>query len=202
MIIKEKYKAEFSTCSGPSMYPTLRNGDGLKLEKYKNRKDIQKGDIIVYPHPEKNFDVVHRIINFAGTNIITRGDNNNKIDPYFVTYEDIIGKVISARRKAKTIHLKNGPHGYLIHKLMLFRRFTVRNFFFPLRVLSSATAKLQIFNFLDPLIKTRKIIIKSNNSEKTLLVYKNSVIGKKMSEENDWKIKFPYKFFINKRKLQ
>ena len=62
--IKEKYKSAFSTCSGPSMYPTLRNGDGLVLEKIKSYDEFRIGDIITYPHPDpvKNFDVVHRII--------------------------------------------------------------------------------------------------------------------------------------------
>jgi signal peptidase I len=201
---QEKFKPEFSTCSGPSMYPTLRGGDGLVLKKYKSNADLKIGDIIVYPHPEpnKNFDVVHRIIKLTEKGVVTRGDNNNKIDPYLVVYENISGWVYAAKRKNKTIYLLNGKKGYILHRLMLFRKYVVYPMIKPLRLLSALIASSKILNIFHSQIKTKIVTLTKNNKKELLLLYKGKVIGRKKSiVDSNWKIKFPYKFFIDKEKL-
>jgi len=104
------------------MHPTLRGGDGLDLYIYRNPDELRVGDVIVYPHPFGTVDVVHRIIEIKPDGVITRGDNNNKIDPYTVQFKDIIGKVLAAKRKDRLMQIKGGKTGFCIHKLMLFRK--------------------------------------------------------------------------------
>ena len=58
---------------GPSMYPTLKPGDGLDLYTYNEPAEICVGDVIVYPHPFGTVDVVHRIIKIRHDGVITRG---------------------------------------------------------------------------------------------------------------------------------
>ena len=201
--VKEKYKSVFSTCSGPSMYPTLRNGDGLVLEKFKSFDEIIVGDIITYPHPDpaKSFDVVHRIIKIEEEGVITRGDNNNKVDPYLVRFEDIKGKVNAVKRNNKVVNLKNGSLGYLVHRIMLFRKL-LAPILKPLRWFSAVIEESKVFNFLNSLIQIEKIEVKKKGIKEVLLIYNGKVVGKKNVEKgNRWDIKFPYKYFIDKRKI-
>ncbi len=136
----EKMKSKYSTCIGPSMYPTLQPGDGIELYTYKNPTEIRVGDVIVYPHPKGTVDVVHRIIGINPEGVLTRGDNNNKIDPYTIKFKDIIGKVIAARRRTRLISIRGGRTGFLIHKLMLFRKYVLPWALLPFRTVSNGMA--------------------------------------------------------------
>ncbi|MCP4177600.1 MAG: signal peptidase I [bacterium] len=198
----DKYKSKFNTCVGPSMFPTLRSGDGLIMYNYKNRREIRVGDIILYPHPEKPFDVVHRIIKKLDTGVVTRGDNNNKIDPYIIKYEDVIGKVISAKRKNTTIQMKSGTIGYILHKFLIYKKCTKPYIITPLSFISCKITDLKILNFAHSFFNVQIISIKRNNIESHILKYKNKPIGQKSSStDNKWQIRFPYKLFINRNKL-
>ena len=197
----EKVKSRYSTCTGPSMYPTLRLGDGLELSTYSNNAETRVGDVIVYPHPDKPMDVVHRIIKIKPEGVITRGDNNNKIDPYVVKYDDIAGKVIAAKRKNRLIHIKAGKVGFCIHKIMLFRKYFVLYVLAPLRFVSKILAESKILNIFDFLFKPKVIYVKRNNQIKKILVVGNKAIGKQLVESGEWQIRFPYKYFISKNNL-
>ena len=58
----EQTKPGWTTCSGPSMYPTLKPGDGIILDTGRCPAVFRRGDVIVYSHPVAATDVVHRII--------------------------------------------------------------------------------------------------------------------------------------------
>ena len=197
----EKIKSRYSTCTGPSMYPTLRPGDGLDLYNYKNTAEIRVGDVIVYPHPDKPVDVVHRIIKIKPEGVTTRGDNNNKIDPYVVGYDDIAGKVIAAKRKTRLIHIKAGKTGFRIHKIMLFRKYFMLYGLAPLRFVSNIIAESKILNIFNFLFKTRVIYVKRNNQSAAILVAGKKAIGKQLVESGEWQIRFPYKYFIDTGRL-
>ncbi|HJO93527.1 MAG TPA: signal peptidase I [Victivallales bacterium] len=198
----DNYKSKFNTCVGPSMFPTLKSGDGLVIYDYISQKEMKVGDIILYPHPEKPFDVVHRIIKKLDSGVITRGDNNNKIDPYVIKYEDVIGKVISAKRKSTTIQMKSGRIGYILHRLLIYKKFSKPYIISPLSFVSCKITESKIFNFAHNFFNVQIISIKRNNLESYILKYKNKPIGQKSeSTDNEWQIKFPYKLFINKNKL-
>ena len=197
----ETAKSEFSTCNGPSMNATLKPGDGLKLYTYGDRAEIRVGDVIVYPHPFGTVDVVHRIIKIRHDGVITRGDNNNKIDPYTVRFDDIIGKVIAAKRRDRLIPIKGGKTGFCIHKLMLFRKYFILYGLRPLAFVSTIVAEAGVFNVFHPLFNLKIIHIKRNHKRQLLLVSGNNAIGRQLEESGEWQIRFPYKYFINKRRL-
>ena len=199
---KEKLKDLFSTCSGPSMYPTLRTGDSIIIKQYKNNHEISIGDIIVYPSPKESesFDVVHRVIKLLSNGVMTRGDNNINNDPYIVKYEMIYGYVAFLRRKNKTKAVLNGSVGLLIHKIMLIRKFCSPFFLKPLQKFSRLVDSLKIFNFMHNALSLEKIAVCKQGKKEIILATKGKVIGRKKGN-CDWQIKFPYKYFINKRKL-
>ena len=198
----EPVESKYSTCSGPSMNPTLKGGDGLDLYTYRNRSEIRVGDVIVYPHPFGTVDVVHRIIKIRHDGVITRGDNNNKIDPYTVGFDDIIGKVLAVKRKSRLIPVQGGKTGFCIHKLMLFRKYFIQYGLAPLRFVSNIIAASGIFHIFYPVFNLRIIHINGGQQKQLILVSGTRVIGKQTDKSGEWLIRFPYKYFISKRRLE
>lgn len=84
-----------------SMLPTLEPGD-LVLIQSATMSNLKIGDIIVYDPPcsTTGVSVIHRVVQFQGGGVVTRGDNNGYTDiagglsdgP--VTQECIEGKVV------------------------------------------------------------------------------------------------------------
>ena len=183
------------------MYPTLKSGDGLNLKPYRNTSEVRVGDIISYPYPGRPHDVVHRIIKLGADGVITRGDNNNKIDPYVVAYADIIGKVIGVKRRTRVIPARGGKTGFCIHRIMLFRKYFMQYALAPLRLVSNFLAASKLLNIFHPLFNTKVIYIKRESQTSKLLVLGKKAIGKQVSETGEWQIRFPFKFFIDKNRL-
>ena len=80
------------TVHGDSMLPNLKDGEAIIVEKCDKYKI---GDIVAfYAIIEKQLKiVVHRVILVRKTYALTKGDNNNFIDPIKVIYDMILGKV-------------------------------------------------------------------------------------------------------------
>ena len=83
-----------------SMSPTLERGYLLVLE-HQAAEDILVGEIIVYNADwHSQAPVVHRVIQREFVNdeyrYYTQGDNNNQPDPFYRTYDDIVGVVIAS----------------------------------------------------------------------------------------------------------
>ena len=83
-----------------SMYPSLERGHLLVLQSYQP-EDIQVGNIIVYNadwHPDA--PIVHRVVEIVEVgdeyHYYTKGDANADRDPYYRTYDDIVGVVVLA----------------------------------------------------------------------------------------------------------
>ncbi len=83
-----------------SMSPTLERGHLLVLQRHAP-EEVYVGDIVVYNADwHTQAPVVHRIIqieNISGEyRYYTQGDNNNQPDPFYRTYDDIVGVVIAS----------------------------------------------------------------------------------------------------------
>lgn len=80
--------------SGDSMHPTLDNDD-LVLVRSGSSYDI--GDVVVITIPEgsagEGMQVIHRIVGGSdATGWVTRGDNRDYPDPWFLDRSDIVGE--------------------------------------------------------------------------------------------------------------
>jgi signal peptidase I len=87
---------------GTSMLPTFEEGD-LVVVVSVPYGDLRIGDIIVYNPPcaITGESVIHRIIGFSGSGVVTKGDNNPYSDPGPisngpVTENCYVGKVVYA----------------------------------------------------------------------------------------------------------
>ncbi len=81
-----------------SMYPTLKINDIIVVKNIQP-DEIKVGDIIVFRSPlNPDIPIVHRVVDIGMTGgrkfFITKGDNNPTRDPWTVTPDMIIGKVI------------------------------------------------------------------------------------------------------------
>ena len=56
---------------GDSMCPALRSGDRLTLGPVR-LEELRPGDIVLWSHRERV--VIHRIVDFEGSDVVTRGD--------------------------------------------------------------------------------------------------------------------------------
>lgn len=74
------------------MLPTLHEGDLVIVRKSRN---YAVGDVVAYPTPRGPL-VIHRILGQNGTEFTFQGDNNNFIDPWTATAEQITGKQLLA----------------------------------------------------------------------------------------------------------
>ena len=88
------------TASGKSMSPTIEEGDIILVRK---DGDYKANDIIVYNN-DQGQSICHRIIEKKEVSFVTKGDNNNFVDGYDPTIEEINGKMVYNVINVKTIN--------------------------------------------------------------------------------------------------
>ncbi len=82
--------------TGDSMFPTLEDGKLYDLELLENNT-IFVGDIIVFYI--NDLIICHRVVEVVTSKnqtkfFVTKGDNCSQIDPYTITTDKVIGKII------------------------------------------------------------------------------------------------------------
>lgn len=79
-----------------SMLPALHPNDMIIIERV-SIDEVQKGDIITFETHQEMGIVAHRVVEKFDhdgiTALDTKGDNNDELDPWYVTDDDLIGKV-------------------------------------------------------------------------------------------------------------
>lgn len=84
--------------SSGSMEPYLKVGDIILVDKVDSAQEIKVDDIITFTQGDGK-DITHRVIEVKDINdnrsFVTKGDNNNDIDPNEVKFENIRGKYSS-----------------------------------------------------------------------------------------------------------
>ncbi len=87
------YGHSFLVVATGSMSGTIEEGDMVIIAK---TEDYKVGDIVTFLPERDKVPTTHRIVRIDGENIYTRGDaNGNAEDPRPITYENILGEVVS-----------------------------------------------------------------------------------------------------------
>ena len=88
------------TIRGNSMFPTLINGEKVIVDL--SAKNVNVGDIILYQQYPAHL-TSHRVVKIIDqkglTFYLTKGDNNSECDPYLVSPDRIIGKIIGKKQQ-------------------------------------------------------------------------------------------------------
>ncbi|WP_062077523.1 signal peptidase I [Demequina globuliformis] len=80
----------YITVSGPSMEPLYESGDFVAARK---QDSYAVGDVVVFTTGSAN--VIHRIVDGDGdSGFITQGDNNDRIDMWETTGDEVLGKAV------------------------------------------------------------------------------------------------------------
>jgi signal peptidase len=194
---------EFSNnYNGPSMNPTFLPGDGLKVAPYDGR-GICCGDVVVFPDPNGNRNVVHRVVGVDSEGIRTKGDNNNKVDPWVLKPEDIIGRVISAHRGNRSLTVVDGKAGVLLSLILRKKRDLLKRLFIILHPLYRWLAGTGLFQTLFlPVIRPRIRCFNRCGGTELHLVLGSWRIGRRLPESDEWDIKRPFRLFVDVEKLK
>lgn len=80
----------FAIVNGNSMEPRLERGDLVLVRK---RSSYEVGDVVLYEAHTGNLRVLHRIVSVKNGHFVTKGDNNDFIDPISPPPSDVIGQL-------------------------------------------------------------------------------------------------------------
>jgi hypothetical protein len=100
---------------GRSMLGTFRPGDYLTIEPVR-MANVHPGDVVVYRGREEageSEEIVHRAVAITPAGLVTRGDNNRRLDAAPVTEETLLGRVTRVERKGRMRSVWGGRRGLL-----------------------------------------------------------------------------------------
>jgi signal peptidase I len=191
---------EINNYIGLSMNPTLKAGDGLIVEPYKDKK-IACGDVITFRPREKGCDIVHRVIRVDRHGVRTRGDNSCDFDPWVLAPDDVIGRVISVKRGARAVSVAGGLRGriyglFIRRYNMLIKKALV--ILYPIyRFLSHAG----IFRSILPLSDARIFAFLRSEGVEHQYVMGNRILARRLPGAEQWQIRRPYRLLIDEEDL-
>ena len=198
----EKTEAQAMIYKGPSMNPALKPGDQLWIKPYKGQK-IQCGDVVVFISPGDGFGVVHRVVSLDSSGIRTQGDNNNRVDPWLLSHEEILGRVFSAERGNRRRKVFGGLIGQLlgvairaIHAIDV----SVCSLFRPAyyRLAMAGVFRRWLPN---KILKMRVISFDRAEGVELQLLMGRRVIGRWLPGMTRWLIRRPFRLFVDENSL-
>jgi signal peptidase len=186
---------------GPSMNPTLRSGDGLRIKPY-DGKEIRCGDVIVFIPLGDGRKITHRVISVDSQGTRTKGDNNTQVDPFVLSPDNIIGRVVYAQRGNKRRKVFGGPTGQLFSVAVRALKMFDSRISYLLRPPYNWIVRTGVFSrFMHRLIKPKVIsLIRPEGTELQLLIGER-VIGRLLPGKSRWQIKRPFRLFVDEQSL-
>ncbi len=188
-------------CTGPSMNPTLRVGDGMKVQSYDGHR-VRPGDVVVFQHPLGKHFIVHRVVRLDEYGIRTRGDNNCEIDPLPLQPNHIIGRVVSVSRGDTTWWLTGGWRGQMATAVARVRRLSASWMTKTLRPVYRALGNSDLLRrFLGRQARLRIFCFSRPNGLEMHLFLGRRPVGRWSPDIKEWKIRPPFRLFVDEKSL-
>lgn len=187
--------------TGSSMYPSLKSADVLSVVHYAGRK-ILCGDVIVFRTPDDKCTVTHRIVRIDSRGIKTRGDNSSSIDPWMLSPDNIVGRVVCAQRGNMRHSISGGLKGLLYPRIIRGIRMIdlkVSLLFHPTYHRLARAGVLR--RWLPTRLETRIVSFDGPRGSELQLFIGHRVIGKLASGSNEWIIRRPFRLFVDEESL-
>jgi hypothetical protein len=187
--------------TGPSMNPTLKAGDLLHLAQYGD-SDIRNGDVIIFRPDGMTNAVTHRVVSIDGECVRTRGDNNDGADPWIITREQVLGRVVAASRDGRSRSVHGGMPGRIQGNLSTLRRSTRKKLYRLAQPTYRRISAWGVFRWLARRMETRIVSFKRPGLPPELhLQMAGRVIGRLLPGEERWRIKPPFRLLVNEDTL-
>jgi signal peptidase I len=183
-------------CVGFSMMPTLRPMDLLEVVSY-NGSSIRPGDVVVFFAKGKRHKVAHRVVSVGHGNVITKGDNNSKVDTDPIPSKDIVGRVVYSIRGKKTLCVYGGSRGQLRGSIFSTKQLLDRALSSLLRPAYHRLARTGIALRITPLRKKiRTVVFKRPHGDDTQIFMGSLLIARHRSWNNRWFVRKPFRLFV------
>jgi len=194
-------KQRYINYIGPSMNPLLVDGDGLHIIPYKDGV-VKKGDVVVFVPPGSDMKVVHRVVSCSDAGIRTRGDNGRYVDPWFLTPNDILGRVsyIQRRNRRRTIH--GGVLGRVAAYWFRCRHTCnaiISALLGPAYRLLCRSVLLR--NGLHRLLKPKVLSFRRPEGAELQIVVGRRLIGRRRPGRDEWEIRRPFRLCVDETLL-
>jgi signal peptidase I len=186
---------------GPSMSPLLKPGDRLQIIIY-GSQEIRRGDVIVFISPEDGSKVAHRAVSVNSHVIKTRGDNCDKVDPWVLSPEHIVGRVVFAQRGNRRFRVFGGLWGHVLAVAIRATKSIDSNLTSLLRPFYQWLARAGVFRrWLPSRMRPRVISFNRDAGTELQLVMGRRVIGKWLPGRTGWSIIRPFRLFVDEASL-
>ena len=187
---------------GPSMNPTLKPGDQLWITPYNGQK-VQRGDVVVFISPGDGSRVVHRIVSLDPSGIRTQGDNNNRVDPWLFSHDEILGRVFSAERGNRRRRVFGGQIGQLLGVATRAIKAIDVSICSRFRPAYDRLAMAGVFRRWLPIKIMKMRVISFNRAEgvELQLLMGGRVIGRWLPGKSGWQIRRPFRLFVDEASL-
>ena len=179
------------------MNPLLATPDVLHVRPY-DGAEIRRGDVVVFPSPDGDCKVVHRVLSVDRDGVRTKGDNNRHVDPWIVNPADIIGRVEWIERGSRRIRICTGVMGTaqaLVAKAVRLVGAGVSSLARP--VYSGLSRNRVLKKWFAGWMATRIISIVRTEGEELQLLLGRRVIGRRPAGKHCWLIRRPFLLFVD-----
>ena len=186
---------------GPSMIPTLKPGDRLWVTP-RNGQKIQRGDVVVFTPPEADYKVIHRVVSLGPSGIRTQGDNNNRVDPWLLSRDQILGRVFSAERGKRRRRIFGGAIGQLFGVAIRAIHSIDASVSSRFRPAYDRLAMAGIFRrWLPTKIKIRVLSFDRTAGTELQLLMGRWMIGRWLPGMSRWHIRRPFRLLVDEESL-
>jgi signal peptidase len=192
------------------MNPTLREPDLLWVEPYGNRP-ARAGDVVCYRLSEENVNAVHRVVSVRGrgtgdggpkVGIRTRGDNNPEPDARVLTADDLLGRVVYARRGSRLRPIPGGLTGRMVAWNVRLRKVVWRVVDGVVSGAYQGFVRGGPFDFLLPGdLKPRPVCFNGRGAATLKLLMGRRTVGHYNYRSNRWSIRRPFRLFVDEQTL-
>jgi signal peptidase I len=187
--------------TGPSMNPTLRASDILHIVPYNHRR-IRLGDVIVFMPSEGGRPIAHRAVSKDARGVLTRGDNNSRVDPCVLEPSRIIGQVLFAQSGYKWRRVYGGTVGRVIGNLMNVRNLIARRLSAVLNARAQGPSRLKMMGtWIMSRIQTRIVRFSARGDSELQVLLGSHLIARLPAGRDRWVIRRPFRLFIDEAAL-